>query len=268
MGWQEPLTREVPVTEADVHEPARANLSCGPYTSYAFSVEATIGQRGMRYLIGRRFGQRTAVTVLFVTHPANLAGTHVWITEDAAAGSCDVVTYVPTMKSPIHLVERHILGCLPLTDIGYLDLMAWRYPGLGASKEGHAADVSWSRWTDTVACSYPGPACTPGLTVTEATDRSSRVVVARAVERLGAPVRRWEVLELGHPDTGSLPRRIQVSRPQTGHWTELRRSTEPVEIPEAEFGIGPAALSQAIEKALDGQAAGRARQVQPRDSRN
>lgn len=243
------------MTEAYAREPARANLSVGTRVSYAFAVEATIGQRGMRYLIGRRFGEHTAVTVMFVSHPANLAGTHVWITEDSAAGSCDVVTYVPTMKTPIHLVERHILGCLPLTDIGYLDLMAWRYPGLGPSEEGRVADISWCRWAGAEARSYPGPACTPGLTVTEATDRSTRLVVARAVERLGMPVRRWEVLELGDPDTGSLPLRIQVSRPQTGHLTELRRTTEPVEIPEAEFDTGPVTLGRTIEMALDGQAA-------------
>ncbi|MGH3373874.1 MAG: hypothetical protein ACRDP6_03950 [Actinoallomurus sp.] len=243
------------MTEPYVREPARANLSVGTRVSYAFAVEATIGQRSTRYLIGRRFGEHTAVTVLLVSHPANLAGTHVWITEDTAVGSCDVVTYVPTMKTPIHLVERHVLGCLPLTDIGYLDLMAWRYPGLGPSEEGHAADISWSRWDGAEARSYPGPACTPGLTVTEAIDSATRLVVARSVERLGAPVRRWEVLELGDPDAGSLPLRIQVSRPQTGHWTELRRTTEPVEIPEAEFDTGPVALSRTIEDALDDRAA-------------
>jgi hypothetical protein len=232
-----------------------ANLSAGPHVSYAFSVEATIGQRGMRYLIGRRFGEQTAVTMLFVSHPATLAGTRVWITEDASARSCDVVTYVPTMRTPIHLVERHILGCLPLTDIGYLDLMAWRYPGLGAGQEEHTADMSWSQWPRAEARSYPGPASTPGLTVTEATDGTTRLVVARSVERLGMPVRRWEVLELGHQETGSLPRRIRVSRPQTGHWTELQRTTEPVEIPEEEFDTGPAALVRTIEEALDGRAA-------------
>jgi hypothetical protein len=195
------------------------------------------------------------VTVLFVLSPANLAGTHVWITEGTADRRCDVVTYIPTMKTPIHLVERHILGCLPLTDVGYLDLMAWRYPGLGASQDGARADMSWSRWATAEARSYPGPASTPGLTVTEATDPATGLVVARAIERLGVPVRRWEILELGDPDTGSLPRRIGVSRPQTGHRTELWRTTEPVQIPEAEFDTGPAELSRTIEQALDGRAA-------------
>ena len=236
-------------------QPARANLSAGRYTSYAFCVEATIGQRGMRYLIGRRLTQQTAVTVLFVLSPANLAGTHVWITEDAANGRCDVVTYVPTMKSPIHLVERHILGCLPLTDIGYLDLMAWRYPGLGDSQDSQVVDMSWSQWATAEARSYPGPASTPGLTVTEAIDPASGVVVARTIERLNVPVRRWEVTELGHPETDSLPRRIQVSRPQTGHRTELQRTSEPVQIPEAEFETSPAQLSRSIEQAIDGRAA-------------
>jgi hypothetical protein len=245
----------MPVNEACVNEPARANLSAGPYTSFAFAVEATIGQRGMRYLIGRRLRQQTAVTTLFVLSPANLAGTHVWVTEDTANGSCDVVTYVPTMKTPIHLVERHILGCLPLTDIGYLDLMAWRYPGLGTSQEGHQADLSWSRWPMAETHSYPGPASMPGLIVIEATDPETGLVVARTVERLGAPVRRWEALELGRPDIDSLPQLIRVSRPQTGHWTELLRTTDPVEIPETEFDTSPAELSQAIERAVDGPAA-------------
>jgi hypothetical protein len=243
------------VSEAGAREPARANFSAGRRMSYAFSVEAAIGQRDMRYLIGRRFGQHAAVTVLFVLSPANLAGTHVWITEGTADGRCDVVTYVPTMKTPIHLVERHILGCLPLTDIGYLDLMAWRYPGLGASQESHRADMSWSRWASAEARSYPGPAATPGLVVTEATDRSTGLVVARAIERLGVPVRRWEVLELGDPDVGNLPRGIGVSRPQTGHRTELWRTTEPVAIPAAEFDTGPTELRRTIELALAAQAA-------------
>jgi hypothetical protein len=243
------------VNEACARQPARANLSAGRPTSYAFCVQADIGQREMRYLIGRRFRGRTAVTALFVLSPQNLAGTHVWITEDAAAGTCDVFTYVPTMKNPIHLAERHVLGCLPLTDIGYLDLMAWRYPGLGACQDGHQADLSWSRWPAAQACRYPGPACTPGLTVTEATDGSTGLVVARSVERLGTPVRRWEALELGHPDTDSLPRRIRVSRPQTGHCTELRRTTEPAAVPEADFDGGPVALSRAIERVLHRQAA-------------
>jgi hypothetical protein len=238
------------VIDECTRQPPRPNLSAGRYTSYAFSVEATLGQRSMRYLIGRRLSLHSAVTVLFVLSPANLAGTHVWITEDAAEGGCDVVTYVPTMKSPIHLVERHILGCLPLTDIGYLDLMAWRYPGLGAGQESHQADMSWSQWPAANARSYPGPASTPGLTVTEAIDPATGVVVARAIDRLNVPVRRWEVLELGHPETDSLPRRIQVSRPQTGHLTELRRTSEPVQIPEAGFDTTPAELSLTIEQAL------------------
>lgn len=241
--------------DARVNQPARANLSAGPYTTFAFAVEATIGQRGMKYLIGRRLRPQTAVTTLFVLSPANLAGTHVWITEDRANGSCDVVTYVPTMKTPIHLVERHILGCLPLTDIGYLDLMAWRYPGLGASQENCQADISWSRWPQAEARSYPGPASTPGLIVAEATDAGTGLVVARTIERLGAPVRRWEALELGDPAIDGLPRLIRVSRPQTGHSTELLRTTDPVEIPGAEFDASPAELSRAIERAVDGQAA-------------
>jgi hypothetical protein len=124
--------------------------------------------------------------------------------------------------------------------------MAWRYPGLGAAQDDHQADLSWSQWPRARAASYPGPACTPGLIVTEATDGPAGLVVARAVERLGAHVRRWEVLELGHQDIDGLPRRIQVSRPQTGHRMELQRTTEPVAIPEAEFDRGPAALSQAM----------------------
>ncbi|MFD0534598.1 hypothetical protein ACFQY7_13315 [Actinomadura luteofluorescens] len=52
---------------------ARPNLSAGGLTSYGFAIEAAIGSRPMRYLVGRRFVGPSAVTGLFVLLPQILA---------------------------------------------------------------------------------------------------------------------------------------------------------------------------------------------------
>ncbi|HEX6468253.1 MAG TPA: hypothetical protein VF069_04090 [Streptosporangiaceae bacterium] len=231
-------------------EPILANLSAGGLTSYGFAVEAAIGDRPMRYLIGRRFSGDIAVTCLFVVRPDKLAGTHVWIKEDLKRRSCDVQTYVPTMKRPVCLVERYIFDCLPLTDVGYLDLMAWRYPGLGIEPADIEIDMSWSRWQAAEHRCYLGPATTPGLTVTESVDPASGVVVARAVARRREIVRRWEILELGQPDTVGLPRRIRVSRRAAGAWMEFHRHDEPVVLPDIDFEADPGRLRQLLERSL------------------
>ncbi|WP_143227427.1 hypothetical protein [Actinomadura mexicana] len=235
--------------------PARPNLSAGGLTSYGFAIEAAIGRRPMRYLIGRRFVDHSAVTALFVLLPQILAGSHVWITENPARGECEVETHIPTMRNSVRLVERYLFDCLPLTDIGYLDLMAWRYPGLGADPENVAVDMSWSRWSAAEPRCYLGPVTTPGLTVTEAIDHETGMVVARAVERLREPFRRWEVVEMGRPDVGGLPERVRASRARTGGWTDFRRVGEPVPVPQEAFDAGPARLREALEDGLSGTAA-------------
>ncbi|GAA2079542.1 hypothetical protein GCM10009780_15920 [Actinomadura alba] len=229
---------------------AQANLSAGRLTSYGFAVEAAFGHHPSRYLIGRRFRGSAAVTGLFVLGPENLTGTHVWIAEDLASRQCDVQTYVPTMKRSVRLVERYIFDCLPLTDIGYLDLMAWRYPGLGSPVEGVEIDMSWSRWRSARHCRYPGPPTTPGLTVTEAADPRTGLVVARAVARRREVFRRWEILEMGESDMVGLPKRIRVSRRESGSWTELHRTGRPVPIPEEDFDASPGQLRDALEHRL------------------
>jgi hypothetical protein len=231
-------------------EPVRANLSAGDLTSYGFAVETAIGQRPMRFLIGRRFNGTTAVTGLFVLHPEKLAGTYVWIEEDLTRRRCDVRTHIPTMRESVRLVERYIFDCLPLTDVGYLDLMAWRYPGLGSTPEDIDIDMSWSRWPTAEPRCYLGPVTTPGLTVTEAADPRTGVVVARAVARRREIVRRWEILELGDPDMICLPKRIRVSRRPTVPWVEFHLTGEPVPVPEEEFETEPARLRKALERRL------------------
>lgn len=233
---------------------ARPNLSAGRLTSYGFAIEAAIGRHPMRYLIGRRFADDVAVTALFVLLPQNLAGSHVWITENSARGECEVETHVPTMRNSVRMVERYLFDCLPLTDIGYLDIMAWRYPGLGATPEDLDVDMSWSRWSSAEPRCYLGPATTPGLTVTEAIDHRTGMVVARAVERLREPFRRWEVVEMGRADVGGLPKRVRASRMRNGGWTDFRRTGEPVPVPREAFDAGPARLREALEQGLAGEA--------------
>ncbi|GAA2293131.1 hypothetical protein AB0C84_26165 [Actinomadura sp. NPDC048955] len=235
--------------------PARPNLSAGGLTSYGFAIEAAIGRRPMRYLVGRRFVGPSAVTGLFVLLPQILAGSHVWITENSDRGECEVETHIPTMKNSVRPVERYLFDCLPLTDIGYLDLMAWRYPGLGATPEDVEVDMSWSRWSAAEPRCYLGPVTTPGLTVTEAVDHETGMVVARAVDRLREPFRRWEVVEMGRPDVGGLPERVRASRTRTGGWTDFRRVGEPVPVPREAFDAGPARLREALEHGLSGKAA-------------
>lgn len=230
-----------------------ANLSAGRLQSYGFAVEAAIGDRPMRYLVGRRFVGANAITGLFVVQPERLAGTHVWITEDPVRGACEVRTYIPTMKKPVRLVERYIFDCLPLTDVGYLDLMAWRYPGLGTAPEDIDIDMSWTRWPLAQPQCYLGPASTPGLTVTEATDPWTGLVVARVVARRREVFRRWEILEAGSPEVDGLPKRIRVSRRETGPWMEFRRTGEVVPVPEEDFASGPELLRKALERRIPEQ---------------
>jgi hypothetical protein len=234
-----------------VIDPFRTNFGAGGLTSYGFAVEAAIGERPMRYLIGRRLAGATAVTGLFVLHPDKLAGTHVWITEDMTLRHCDVETYIPTMKRPVRLAERYIFDCLPLTDVGYLDLMAWRYPGLDSVPAEIDVDMSWSRWRAAAASRcYLGPASAPGLTVTEIADSATGIVVGRAVARRREIFRRWEILEMGEPAMAGLPRRIRASRGENGAWMEFRRHGEPVVVPEDDFAAGPEHLRRTLERRL------------------
>ncbi|XRQ14299.1 hypothetical protein ACN3XK_26555, partial [Actinomadura welshii] len=228
----------------------RANLGAGRLASYGFTVEAAFGHHPTRYLIGRRLRGSVAVTSLFVLSPENLDGTHVRIVEDLDARHCDVQTYVPTMKKAVRLVERYVFDCLPLTDVGYLDLMAWRYPRLGPPLDGAETDMSWSRWHSARHRRYPGPATTPGLTVTEAVDPDTGLVVARAVERRREVVRRWEILEMGEPDMVGLPRRVRATRRESGGWTEFHRVGRPVPVPDEEFEAAPGRLREALEGRL------------------
>jgi hypothetical protein len=238
------------VEAVDMTEPVRVNLSAGGLTSYGFAVEAAIGDRPMRYLIGRRISGDTAVTCLFVVRPDKLAGTHVRIKEALTVRCCDVHTYIPTMKRPVRLAERYIFDCLPLTDVGYLDLMAWRYPRLGVEPVDIEIDMSWSRWRSAEHRCYLGPATTPGLTVTEAVDAATGVVVARAVARRREIFRRWEILELGEPGMAGLPRRIRVSRRSGGGWMEFHRHDAPVVLPDVEFEAEPGRLRRLLEHNL------------------
>ncbi len=239
--------------------PARANLSAGRLTAYGFSVEANIGHNPMRYLLARRFtagpGKGDAVTALFVLRPDVLLGTYVWIVEDPAAGSCSVRTYLPTMKEPILVMERLHFDCLPLTEVGYLDLMAWPHPSL--NRVGHETDPCLSVAHEVAKPDraarlrrYRGPASVPGLHVTDVIAEEHEMVVARVIHRDARQVRRWEIVELGAAFQDKLPRRIRVSRPETGHRTDFLRTSDAIPIPEAAFEGSPEELCEAIVRRL------------------
>lgn len=227
-----------------------ANLSAGRLQSFGFAIESAFGQRPMRYLVGRRFAGGTAVTGLFVLRPERLAGTHVWIVEDRERRLCDVQTFVPTMRRSVRLMERYIFDCLPLTDVGYLDLMAWRYPALRQDAAGQRPDMSWSRWSSAPARSYLGPSTTPGLTVTETTDPDTGLTVARMVAQKNEIQRRWEIVEPGDGDAVGLPRRIRAARRQDGAWMEFSRTGDPMPIPHDAFDSTPEQLREVLERRL------------------
>jgi len=235
--------------------PVRANLwASDRLASYAFSVEAAIGQNPMRYLVARRFdrdSQTHALTMLFVLQPQVLSGTYVRIIEDAFGGRCEVDTYLPTMARPVRVAEAQIFDCLPLTDVGYVDLMAWPHPALRQLADGNGdrdAEPLGSPHAATVR--YQGPASLPTLEVHEEVDLELSMVVRRVIRRDGRPVRRWEITERGGTGQETLPRRIRVSRPQTRHETEFVRASPAVPVPPAVFDAGPEQLRECIEQQL------------------
>jgi hypothetical protein len=110
--------------------------------------------------------------------------------------------------------------------------------------------MSWRQWRSAQPRCYLGPATTPGLTVTEAADPETGMVVARAVARRREVFRRWEILEMGEPDVIGLPRRVRVARRADGSWLELHRAGAPVPIPQEDFDAEPARLREALERRL------------------
>jgi hypothetical protein len=137
-----------------VARPVRPNLWADRFTSYAFSVEASIGRNPMGYLLARWFDAERpvrALTVLFVVRPKVLFGTYVRISEGPAG--CEVQTYLPTMAQPVRVAEDLVFDTLPLTDVGYVDLMAWPHPALLPMNNGTTPAMTYryqgstSSWT-------------------------------------------------------------------------------------------------------------------------
>ncbi|GAA2079498.1 hypothetical protein [Actinomadura alba] len=232
--------------------PVRPNLWADQLTSYAFSVKATIGQNPMRYLVARRFdgdSPAQALTMLFVLQPQVLFGTYVRISEGAFGGGCEVDTFLPTMARPVRVAEALMFDCLPLTDVGYVDLMAWPHPAL-LPLESSDGDAGPPGSTHTVTLRYQGPPSVPTLVVREEIDVDLSIVVRRVLCRDGRQVRRWEIAERGGAGQEALPRRIRVSRPQTGHETEFVRASPAVPVPPAVFDAKPEQLREWIEQRM------------------
>ncbi|MDF2705252.1 MAG: hypothetical protein K0R62_904 [Nonomuraea muscovyensis] len=233
-----------------VEGPARANFRAGRLGSYAFSVEATIGHNPMRYLFARRFSDRatSAITAIFVLKPDVLFGTYVWIEESLDSASCQIHTYLPTMKKPIQVVDRLMFDCLPLTDIGYLDLMAWPHPALQPSRADGCPPVD-GRTRAEKRC-YAGSSSLSGLHVTELVTPRHGLVVTRVVSHRGQQIRRWDALELGSAEEDRLPRRVRVARVESGHRTDFSRTSGIVAVPAEGFDTPPEMLREVVERHL------------------
>ena len=217
-------------------ESARASLSAGPLPSYAFRIEAVLGDRPMTYLFARRAGDCGRVlSRLVVLTPQNLRSTWVDIVEQHGDHRPHVTVSLPTMRTPRVVSGRHLFSCLPLTDVGYLDLMAWMHP---LSVPVTAADPGAGR----TAAAGLGPSDErrsvdgeSGYEVVEHVLRQEGVTVARRVLRDGTETRSWEVLELGAGIHDHLPRSIRATRSETGQFTEFSRTTDPRPIPPEWF---------------------------------
>jgi hypothetical protein len=247
----------------------RPNFWADRLTSYAFAVETTIGQNPMRYLLARRFDEpgrfdeagrfdehclTRALTLLFVVKPAVLFGTYVRISE--GSGDCEVHTFLPTMAHPRPVAGALVFDCLPLTDVGYVDLMAWPHPWLRAVGVAPWDDDRYAaagESTPMMTLHYQGPPSLPTLLVCEDVDRTLSMVTRRILYRGGQQVRRWEITERGGAGQETLPRRVRVSRPQTGHETEFVRATPAVALPPEIFDEEPRRLQEWIQERLAGE---------------
>jgi hypothetical protein len=218
------------VTRHREPEPIRPNLWADRLPSYAFLVEAAIGRNPMRYVMARWFDQedpKRARTVLFVLKPDVLFGTYVRIAEDVVAGEVSAHTFLPTMAKPMRVADVMLFDCLPLTDVGYVDLMAWPHPLRDNENEDEAGRTY----------RFGGHDDLPSIVVTEQVDAGHAMVTARRVHRDGACTRTWEITEHGDAADGHLPLGIRVARPQTGHVTEFRRATAPLPVPDEVFDL-------------------------------
>lgn len=233
---------------------ARANLSAGPLASYAFRIEATLGHRPMTYLFARSTesvgASRHARTELLVIAPANLARTRITISETYGQPAPEVTLFLPTMRVPKPIIGGYLFECLPLTDVGYVDLMAWLHP----PAEDIRPDLpqQWSSWHRKSGVRMRKSVSVHGFEVVEAVSEEHGVPVARSIALDGCETRRWEASDLGDAGHGYLPASIRVTRPQTGHWTVFDRSTQPRPIPAEWLDKDFETLRGAILDVLEG----------------
>lgn len=233
---------------------ARANLSAGPLGSYAFRIEATLGHRPMTYLFARSTGpagtSRHARTELLVIAPVNLARTRITISETYGQPVPEVTLFLPTMRAPKLITGSYLFDCLPLTDVGYVDLMAWLHPPAQGIRT--APPPQWSSWHRKSGVSMHRSVAANGFEVVEAVSEEHGVPVARSIVLDGCETRRWEASDLGDAGHGYLPASIRVTRPHTGHWTVFERSSEPRPVPAEWLDEDFDTLQKAILEVLEG----------------
>jgi len=208
----------------------------------------------MTYLFARSTGpvgtDRHSRTVLLVIAPANLARTRITISETYGQLVPEVTLFLPTMRAPKRIIGSYLFECLPLTDVGYVDLMASLHPP--AQEIRLDLPQQWSSWHRKSGVSMRKSVTAHGFEVVEAVSEEHGVPVARSIARDGCETRRWEASDLGDAGHGYLPASIRVTRPQTGHWTVFDRSTEPRPIPAEWLDSDFETLSKAILDVLEG----------------
>ncbi|WP_346622466.1 hypothetical protein [Blastococcus montanus] len=175
------------------------------------------------------------VSRLVVLTPHNLRSTLVEIVEQHGDESPGVTVKLPTMNAPRAVSGRHLFTCLPLTDVGYLDLMAWMHPAsvpvVPGDRDGRLSASPALGPTEVRRSADPDS----GYEVFEHVHRATGVTVARRVLCRGVETRSWEVLDLGPEVHGHLPARIRAVRSESGLFTEFVRTTHPRPIPAAWF---------------------------------
>lgn len=205
---------------------ASGNLAACPLTAYGFRVEATVGSRSMSYRFARAFHTDVCLTVVNIDAPSTLAGTEVAITEHRVAQQLVtpiITTFIPTMQEPKTITGRNVYECLPLTDIGYLDLMA--YP----SATGVKAATPPSGWQPLTTATQVRTIAGPGsiFIVEELVDS---VVTARSVLMDGSVRRTWRALGLDQ-QFPRVPRDLEVSLKGGKLTTIFHRASEVVTLP-------------------------------------
>lgn len=151
-------------------------------SSFAYVVSVASRSRTYRVVVARvdRSAANPSVrTRVVVAEPRQLRGSSVLAVESRDPGAIEMYLKLPPMSQACRIDPEHQIAVLPLVNVGYLDFLAYRHPGL--------TEVSMEPHAGRVLHVFHGPGSS---TVVETTDASGRVV-ERTTALPGRPVRRW-----------------------------------------------------------------------------